>query len=72
MIDRLIKPFVEDTCEAAFEDANTTLDEAVEFLEGTRDTFPPRFDRDRIEECDASDKNELKDRVVSIFEQEIY
>ena len=68
MITRLTN-VVEDTCEAAFEDANETLDEALLYLDGTRATFPPRFDQERIQGCDESEINDLKDRAVDIFGQ---
>ena len=41
----MTEAFVEDTCEAAFEDAYTCLDEAEQYLDGTRAELPGKFDK---------------------------
>ena len=72
MIDRLTEAFVEDTCEAAFEDAYRCLDEAEQYLDGTRAELPGKFDKQRLNGCDVSEIDELKARTASIYEQANY
>ena len=59
-----------DTCEAALEDANASLDQAELFLEGEAEK--PEFDETRLEGCDAAGIDMLEDRLVEIYEKVTY
>ena len=59
-----------DTCEAAFEDANASLDQAEQFLAGEAEK--PEFDETRLEGCDSAGIEMLGDRLVEIYEQVLY